>query len=503
MTRFVRALVGASESCTVAEKGNTPASCALTRVPPLIGCSSEAKSAAWSSRETCARGLDGVCSEGPCVATAMLSWRRRWAAIVSALTLPPALAGAATDELTPRLFLSCPAECFADYLRQELSYFDFVRDPHLDSVLTLLIVRQPSGNGGERFSVSLHRAGTDRAAPVAAGTSARLARLRSFVGAPGATQHALRQELLQLVLRTLQSELEGTAHEARFELSLPPRAPQSLEAVTDPWDFWVFAPELRASTEAQSGHYYAELISSLNLWRITEARKLRVSASQVSSVTGFRLEDGSRVKGQNSEWRGRVLYALSLGRHWAVGAVATANNSDYENLDLHLHYAPLVEFNLFPYAESASEQLRVAYQVGPWVNWYQEANQAGLLRELRPYHALSLIADVHQAWGSLQWIGQLNSFLDEPQLSRLSTGATLALRLAEGLAVTLQGQAAFVQDLISIRGRPVTDTELLLDVAQLPTSYTAELELGITYTFGSVHNTIVNPRFGRVDLQDD
>jgi hypothetical protein len=57
--------------------------------------------------------------------------------------------------------------------------------------------------------------------------------------------------------------------------------------------------------------------------------------------------------------------------------------------------------------------------------------------------------------------------------------------------------------MINVRGRAVTDTELLLDVAQLPTSYTAELELGITYTFGSVHSTIVNPRFGRLDLQED
>jgi hypothetical protein len=410
---------------------------------------------------------------------------------------------AATLEQPPRLFLSCPSECFADYLRQELSYFDFVRDPHLDSVLTLVIVREPSGNGGERFSVSLLRPVSATAAPVAGREPAGSAPARSFVGAPGATQHALRQGLLQLVLRALQAELAGTTHAADFELRLPPRAPQSLEAVLDAWDFWVIAPELRASTEAQSGHYYAELLSSLNVWRITQAHKLRLSATQVSSISGFRLEDGSRVKGQNAEWRGRVLYALALGRHWAVGAVAAANRSDYENLDLHVHYAPLVELNLFPYSESSSQQLRVAYQLGPWVNWYQEANQAGLRRELRPYHALSLIADINQAWGNLQWIGQLNSFLDAPELYRLSTGATVALRLAEGLALTLQGQAAFVQDMIAVRGRPVTDTELLLDVTQLPTSYTAELELGITYTFGSVHNTIVNPRFGRVDLQDD
>ena len=67
----------------------------------------------------------------------------------------------------------------------------------------------------------------------------------------------------------------------------------------------------------------------------------------------------------------------------------------------------------------------------------------------------------------------------------------------------MEGEAAFVRDLVGVRARSVSDTELLLNVAQLPTSYTTRLELGISYTFGSVYNTIVNPRFGRVDLQGD
>ncbi|MEY2936648.1 MAG: hypothetical protein RL033_7397 [Pseudomonadota bacterium] len=407
-----------------------------------------------------------------------------------------ALASAAkASAARPRLFLSCPSECFADYLRQELSYFDVVRDPHLDNVLTLLVVRQPSANGGERFSVTPHW--TSLSGPASPLLT------RSFVGAPGATEHALRQELLQLVLRALHVELASSAHESAFELRLRPRDAESLDHVLDPWDFWVFAPELSGNTEGESGRYFAQLKSSLNLWRITETNKLRFSAKHTLSLNGFRLEDGSRVRGVNSEWQLRALHALSLGEHWALGSVAEVAGSDYENLDLHIHYGPLVEFNIFPYADNASQQLRFAYQLGTWVNWYGEPNQQGKLRELHAYHALSVIADVNQPWGSWQWVGQLNSFLARPEQYRLSTGITLALRLVEGLALTLTGEAAVVRDLINLRGRNITDRELLLDTAQLPTSYTTMLELGITYTFGSVHNTIVNPRFGRVDLQED
>ncbi len=401
----------------------------------------------------------------------------------------------ASETARLRLFLSCPSECFEDYLRQELSYFDLVRDPHLPGVLTLLVVRQRSANGGERFSVSLHAPGSGalhtRSSPL------------SFVGAPGDTEHALRQRLLQLVLRALQAELAGSAHDMAFELRLPTRGAESLGHVLDPWDFWVLAPELSGNTEGESGRYFAALSTSLSIWRITESSKLRVLAAHTVSVSGFLLEDGSRVRGRNDQWQLRALHALSLGEHWSLGSVAEARRSDYENLELQIRYGPLIELNLFPYSENASQQLRFAYQLGPWVNWYAEPNQQGKRRELLPYHALSVIADVNQPWGSWQWIGQLNSFASRPEKFRLSTGITLALRLVEGLAVTLTGEAAMVRDLINLRRRTITDRELLLDTAQLPTSYTAVLELGISYTFGSVHNTIVNPRFARVDLQED
>jgi hypothetical protein len=69
--------------------------------------------------------------------------------------------------------------------------------------------------------------------------------------------------------------------------------------------------------------------------------------------------------------------------------------------------------------------------------------------------------------------------------------------------INLEGQASFVRDQINLRQRPITDRELLLWTALQKTSYIFEFQLGFSYTFGSVHNTIVNPRFGRIDLEEE
>jgi hypothetical protein len=394
----------------------------------------------------------------------------------------------------PSLFLSCPLECFDTYLRQELSYFDFSRDPRRADI-TLVIARQPAGSGGERFTVALSRRGAlSRLASPAP---------RSFTMPSGAPPHAARSQLLQSILRLLRDDLRESEHESAFALSLPQRGGSALSALDDPWDYWVITPELRAQGEGGSGYYFVEGSAVLTVRRITASSKLRLRGIYGRRWSGYRLEDGSRIRGDIYGWEGRAIYAHTLGERWALGAVVTGRANEFENLRGHAHGGPLLEFNVFPYAENASRQLRLAYQAGLWANWYMQENGAGRRHELPGYHALSLIADVNQPWGSVQWIGQLNAFLNTKDGYRVSTGVVLSLRLFEGLAVNLEGEAAYVRDLINLRRRAITDHELLLWTVQQPTHYMFEFKFALTYAFGSVHNTIVNPRFARVDLDEE
>jgi hypothetical protein len=416
-----------------------------------------------------------------------------WLALTLAcLTTSPCRAQ--TGDAPPSLFLSCPLECFDAYLRQELSYFDFARDPHRADI-TLVIARQAAGNGGERFTVVLSRRiptpHADALAP------------RSFSLPAGAPPHAARGRLLQSILRLLRDELHDSAHEQAFELSLPPRDGKTLSALRDPWDYWVFMPELRAEGEGGSGYYFVETSGVVTIRRVTASSKFRLRGVYGRRWSSYRLEDASRIYGDIYGWETRAIYAHALGQRWALGAVVTGRANEFENLRGHIHGGPLLEFNVFPYTENALRQLRLAYQVGVWANWYIEPNSAGRTREVPPYHALSLIADVNQPWGSVQWVGQLNAFLNALDQYRVSTGVVLSLRLFEGLAVSLEGEAAYVRDLINLRQRPVSDEELLLWTAQQPTDFTFEFKFALTYAFGSVHNTIVNPRFARVDLDEE
>ncbi|WP_437937131.1 hypothetical protein [Sorangium sp. So ce341] len=394
----------------------------------------------------------------------------------------------------PRLFLSCSDDCFDPYLRQQLSYFDFVRDVYLADI-ALVIVRRPAGTGGEQWTATLARRTSGRAfesRPPA-----------SVLSPPGAPAHAERDRLLQLILRLLVAELAGTPHGEAFKIGLPQRENLELSSLDDPWNYWVFAPAAWGSAEAGSGYYRLQAGGGAAVRRITEHSKVRLMGGYTRSLSSYRLEDGDRIFGDVYEWDGRALYAHSIGSHFALGGIFTAIGNEFENYRWHMHGGPVIEANLFPYQQNATRQLRFIYQVGAWASGYVEDNEAGLRYEQRPYHALSMIIDLNHAWGSVEWIGQVNEFLDDPELYRMSTGLTLSVRVFEGLTASIEGQFAWVRDLINLRGRTITDDELLLETAQQPTDFTSTASLSITYTFGSAHNTVVNPRFGRIDLEDE
>lgn len=422
-----------------------------------------------------------------------MSGRSGFASAVRLLALLCALLfsskGEAAKPARPKLHLICPQTCFEDYLRQELSYFDVVRDRY-QSDLTLLIVRQKAANGGERMSV--------RVLPPEHGVPEH-----STVSQPAASAEQTRRQLLQEVLAALYGALSDTPHRAAFQLSLPQRLDGSLSRVDDAWDHWVVSPEQKGVVDAESNFHFVELHSALTFRRVTEQHRLRLRGTYSRSFSRFVLEDGSELTGGAYEWSGRVSYARTVGQRWALGFAATERSSKFENLRGHAHGGAVAEVNLFPYTENVNKQVRVAYQAGPWLDWYFEPTRDGVLHRVRPYQAVTLVADANQRWGSLQWAFQFNSLLDEPAKWRLGTAAIASLRLFEGLAFNLMGQAALVRDQLSLRARPLTDTDLLLGNVQQETNFKVQLEFGLSYTFGSVHDTIVNPRFGRLDLEED
>ncbi|NSW94924.1 MAG: hypothetical protein HPY62_09500, partial [Bacteroidales bacterium] len=65
-----------------------------------------------------------------------------------------------------------------------------------------------------------------------------------------------------------------------------------------------------------------------------------------------------------------------------------------------------------------------------------------------------------------------------------------------GLSFSVNGQAGYVNDQLNLRKGNLSEAERLLRLKQQATRFMVGGGISINFTFGSIYNNVVNPRFG-------
>jgi hypothetical protein len=121
------------------------------------------------------------------------------------------------------------------------------------------------------------------------------------------------------------------------------------------------------------------------------------------------------------------------------------------------------------------------------------------IEEVLPYQQLTGILGFTQNWGNFSAEFSGYQYLHNTDLYRFSLELDLNLRVAEGLSLRFYGYGAQINNQISLPKATGDPTNVLLGGRQLATSFSYNTSFGINYTFGSINNSIVNPRFSGVN----
>jgi len=89
----------------------------------------------------------------------------------------------------------------------------------------------------------------------------------------------------------------------------------------------------------------------------------------------------------------------------------------------------------------------------------------------------------------------LSTDLDDFSKRRLVLFNSMNARLFKGFSFNMYGSLSLVRDQLFLAKGGATDDEILLQRRQLSTSYSYFAGVGLQYTFGSIFNNVVNPRF--------
>ena len=386
-----------------------------------------------------------------------------------------------------RVFLDCPqGGCDDDYIRTEIPWAAFVRD-RLVADVHVLVTRLGTAGGGEEFTLAL--VGRER--------FTTLQDTLRFVSQPGQASDLVRQGLTRTLQLGLVPYAVRTAAGPRLRVSAVDDEENAAGGVppADPWNAWVFEVELGGSFDREERQRELNFDTGLDAQRITDRWKFGAEVEAEVERERFELDDRT-VTSVLESYGGGVVLVRSLGPHWGAGAEASVGSSTFQNTKLQLRLAPAIEYSLFPYAEATRRQLTFQYSVGISSFDYREETIFDRLSETRPTQAFVVGYDVQQPWGTAEADFEAANFLDDFEKFRLEVDANLDLRIVRGLSLSLGGGASLVRDQLAIVKRDATPEEILLQRRALLTDYRYSAYVGISYTFGSIFRSVVNPRFG-------
>ncbi|NJL13546.1 MAG: hypothetical protein HC913_11440 [Microscillaceae bacterium] len=116
-----------------------------------------------------------------------------------------------------------------------------------------------------------------------------------------------------------------------------------------------------------------------------------------------------------------------------------------------------------------------------------------------PFQRLNVILSYTQPWGTLETTLFGSQFLHDAEKFQVGLDISLSWRIIEGLSLDMWGGFNYIKDQISLARSEVDESVFLLNGRQLPTSLNYYTWMGLSYTFGSINNSVVNPRLNGID----
>jgi hypothetical protein len=400
----------------------------------------------------------------------------------------------------PRVFLDCN-QCDDDYVRKEVTFVDYVRNRE-DADVHVLVTVQDTGGGGGQWTLKY----------IGLGSHQGVDQTLTYNSLQTATSDEVRAGFVEVFKRGLVRYALGTAIGERLQVTLKKSDDDEKPvAAKDRWNYWVFEIEGNGNFNGEESSKGREIGVSFDANRTTDAWRTSIDVEANYRDTKFLLDEDDEDEDEDEDEEGggnrtflsvrRDLEASgilvkSLTQHWSLGMMASAESQTFRNFSLNTRVAPGIEYNFFPYSESTRRMLTVQYTVGHVHHRYREETIFGKLRAQLLDQRAEVGLSLRQPWGSANAELNFQQYLTDPSKYSLGLDGGANIRLFKGFSVNFFGEFSRTRDQIYLPRGEASTEEILLRQRQLLTGYQYFFNFGLQYTFGSIFNNIVNPRFG-------
>ena len=383
-------------------------------------------------------------------------------------------------------FIDCEF-CDMNYIRQEIPYVNYVRDTR-EAEVYLLVTRQDAGSGGRQHTLMFQGSGKYE------GMNDTL----YYTSNPDETSTIIREKRTNMIKMGLMRYVAKTPLSSEIEIVHNKELEQG--EVIDRWNNWVFEISTEPQFQSEEANKQLELRNSFNITKITENIKLEIEFDHfynkekfIEFVNTDSAETTTYIRSSKSM---NNLFVKSLNDHWSAGLKWQLGSSTRENYDFATEFLPSVEYDIFPYSEFTHRQLRILYGAGFQYNNYIDTTVYFKTEDMLAKQSLSIAFKIQKKWGSINLALEGSSYFYDLSKNRLELLTDIRIRIFKGLSIEIGGGIAHINDQLNLKKGDVSEAERLLKLTELATKYRVEGGIQLTYTFGSIYNNIVNPRFG-------
>jgi hypothetical protein len=372
-----------------------------------------------------------------------------------------------------------------NFIKDEIQFVNYVRD-RKEADVHVLITQQGTGSGGNEYTMSF----------IGLGPYEDMKNDLKYYSNKIDTRDDSRRGLVQMLKLGLTPFVARTPMAAALNLNMSGKVRAT--AVEDKWNFWVFSLSGRGRLNGEMSRKSNSLFGNASVNRITPESKLRMGVSGNIDESRYDYVDyKSTSRSTSRAFDG--LYVKSLSEHWSLGAIVNLSYSTYSNIAFGISVYPAVEYNFFPYSESTRHQFRLLYRIGLNVDRYLERTVFSKMEDKTASQALSATFEVTEPWGNIELSLEGSNYFfkgHDWKYYRFRISGNVSVRIIKGLSLTVDGRYNGIHDQLALRAGDASLEELLLRRTELASSYSYQMNVGLSFSFGSVYSNVVNPRFG-------
>jgi len=381
---------------------------------------------------------------------------------------------------TIKVFLSC--RCDDDFLKQNTLFFDYVRDMSLSDI-EVFVFEITNASGGRNYTFNFN--GKNNFINKENQINAIIPQNISL--------NKSREILLNTYKLGMASFLSNTDHQNEIDVNFTHEKIITDQKKLDTWKNWVFEVYGSFNFENEKSINEEEFNLGFDVDRVTEIWRVRSDFEFDRSIKFFSGGEQNYSSERESLYFSGSL-VRSISNHFSTGFFSSYRQDTFRNYKSSINISPAVEYNFIPYNEVLTREVTLAYKLGYNIYNYIDETIYEFIDQKMFNHSLTLNLRFREKWGSIYSYLVASQFLDLPEQNRLTINNNINLRIVRGLSLRISAYFRFIRDQINLPKGEASVEDLLLRQRQISTNYQNRISMGLSYTFGSIFNNIVNNR---------